>query len=95
MPNIQRKERRLTLVCNVKIRQAGCREVTAKISDLSRAGCRLDLPYNLRVHETIYVRLPGLMDLEAVVCWVKGFSAGVEFPRPIHEAVFNHLCKNF
>jgi hypothetical protein len=29
--------------------------------------------------------------LEARVCWIDGFTAGVEFQKPMHPAVFDLL----
>jgi hypothetical protein len=33
----------------------------------------------------------GLEALESLVCWVDGFTAGVEFQKPLHPAVFAML----
>ena len=38
-----------------------------------------------------WVKVEGLEALEASVCWVEDFSAGIEFARPIHSAVFEML----
>jgi len=44
-----------------------------------------------KLDETVWVKIDGLESLEALVCWVNGFEAGVEFVRPIHPAVFDFL----
>jgi len=37
------------------------------------------------------VKFDGLQPLEAGVCWIEGFAAGVNFRQPIHPAVFDRL----
>ena len=37
------------------------------------------------------VKFEGMDAVEGLVCWVDGFVAGVEFVRPIHQAVFDAL----
>ena len=37
------------------------------------------------------MKFDGLQPLEAEVCWIEGFNAGVNFVQPIHPAVFDRL----
>ena len=39
------------------------------------------------------VKLPGLETMEARVCWVDNFVAGLKFARPMHPAVFDLLLQ--
>ena len=43
--------------------------------------------------EIVWVKFEGLEALEAMVCWVDGFAAGLEFQRPVHPAVFDVLLQ--
>jgi hypothetical protein len=43
--------------------------------------------------ERVLIRFEGLEALEAEVCWVEGFTAGVKFERPMHPAVFELLIE--
>ena len=37
------------------------------------------------------IKFEGLEAMDAEVCWVQGFQAGLRFERPIHPAVFDLL----
>jgi hypothetical protein len=37
------------------------------------------------------LKFDGLEAIEAEVCWVEGFVAGLQFDKPIHPAVFDLL----
>ncbi|MEO7365355.1 MAG: hypothetical protein ABIW03_03460 [Sphingomicrobium sp.] len=43
--------------------------------------------------EIVWVKFEGLKSLEAVVSWIDGFAAGLEFQRPVHPAVFEVLLQ--
>ena len=75
----------------VKMRRRGRHNFSVKVFDLSREGCKLEFLERLQLDETVWVKFEGLEGLEATVCWVEEKSAGVEFLRPIHSAVFDML----
>ncbi|MEO8175351.1 MAG: hypothetical protein ABI626_01675 [Sphingomicrobium sp.] len=60
--------------------------------DASPSGCKIELIDRIEVGEQIYVKFEGMCLLEGAISWVKGFTAGVEFRRPIHPAVFENLA---
>ena len=41
----------------------------------------------------IWITLPGLESLQARVCWVNEWTAGAEFVRPLHQAVFDMIAE--
>ena len=43
------------------------------------------------VHELMWIKFDGLEPLEASVCWVGGFAAGVRFKKTLHAGVFETL----
>ena len=47
----------------------------------------------LRYDEVITLLLPSLKPKAAVVVWVKGVAAGLEFQQPLHPDVFNTLVR--
>ena len=59
--------------------------------DASPHGCRVEFVERPALAERAWIKFEGLDALEATVCWVKGFSAGVRFEKPIHPAVFDGL----
>ncbi|NNC47649.1 MAG: hypothetical protein HKO13_04360 [Sphingomonas sp.] len=89
-----RREPREPVTCVIKARGAGLRETKAKLEDITRLGCRLEMFSAVNVHDEIWVRLPNLEPLRAVVCWADKFQVGVEFNTPIHPAVFEHLLQS-
>ena len=88
---ITRKVDRLPLSAELVVRRAGRRSQVLGASDLSRFGCRLHFTDQPRPADWIWIALPGLSPIEARVRWVKDHHTGVEFVRPIHEAVFDLL----
>lgn len=57
------------------------------------SGCKVELVERPRRGEVVWLKFEGLDALEAVVCWVDGFVAGVEFRREMHPAVCEHLLR--
>lgn len=64
-----------------------------EVSDLSAGGCavvtrsvplRPGVPYGLKIG--------GLETLGTVTTWIAGNAAGLEFDRPLHPAVADHLA---
>lgn len=62
--------------------------------DASRYGCKIDFVEKPRLDDRVWVKFDGLEALEGLVCWVDGFTGGVEFEKPIHPAVFEMLVAN-
>ena len=58
---------------------------------MSCFGCRIEFVERPAVSEVVWVKFDGLESIEARVCWLEGFVAGVEFVRPLHAAVFEEL----
>jgi hypothetical protein len=44
------------------------------------------------VGERVWVKFDGLEAIEGSVRWVDGHTGGVQFTRPLHEAVFERLA---
>ena len=86
-----RKSARVAIGAEVKLRRRGNHNFVVEAFDLSREGCKLEFVERPQLDETVWVKFEGLEPLEANVCWVEKFSAGIEFVRPIHAAVFEHL----
>lgn len=94
-PGIQapRRSARVRLQGEVQLRRSGQHNYVVQVFDLSREGCKIEFVERPRLDETVWVKFEGLDALEATVCWVEGFSVGVEFIRPIHPAVFELLVE--
>lgn len=90
---LPRKSVRVGLNADVVLRRAGQNNYRTTIFDLSPHGCKVEFVERPRLDELVWVKFDGLEALDAYVCWVEGFAAGLEFQRPIHPAVFEMLVK--
>jgi hypothetical protein len=88
MDNHGRKAERVPLQADIDFRRAGEHRWRVNIHDISPQGCRVEVPVRVKPDDTIWISLPGLEAIQAKVCWVKEWVAGVEFERPLHRAVF-------
>ena len=89
----KRKSARISLAAQVLLRRSGRHNYNVSIYDVSREGCRVDFLERPDLDERVWVKIEGLEGLEASVCWVEDFAAGLEFVRPIHPAVFDLLVQ--
>ncbi len=89
-----RRETRLFIdVDGARLREAGASSATVSIRDLSRAGFRTEWPYTLDLGTRVWLTLPGLEALPALVRWTKGFAIGCAFEVPMNAVVFEHLVR--
>lgn len=62
------------------------------ISDLTHKGCRLSgLAMRARVGEKVIISPDGLQPITAHVAWTRMHQVGVQFERPLHPSVAEHL----
>jgi hypothetical protein len=66
-----------------------------KVTNLSTNGFCCKASYTLVKGQQVWLTIPGLEHLEALVVWEDGFFFGCEFKRALHPAVFDHVGKNF
>ena len=88
-----RRSARVRIQGEVQLRRSGQHNYVVQVFDISREGCKIEFVERPRLDETVWVKFEGLEAVEATVCWVEGFSVGVEFLRPIHPAVFELLVE--
>jgi hypothetical protein len=86
-----RKSLRTNVRAAVEVRQPGNPKYRVLVHDLSPHGCKLDLVERPTLDQLILIKFIGLEVMESLVCWVDGFTAGVEFKKPLHPAVFSML----
>lgn len=87
----ERRSARVPLMAEVQLRRSGQSNYLVNVHDISLEGCKLEFIERPRLDETVWVKFDKLDAIEANVCWIKGFDAGVEFARPIYPAVFDVL----
>lgn len=83
-----RKSSRVHLNAEVSLRRSAQMQYRVSVFDASPHGCRVEFIERPRLDERVWVKFDGLEAIEAMVCWVDGFIAGVEFETPMHAAVF-------
>ena len=89
----RRADQRLGLTVRCDARQ-GC-EPWAKVvlTDLSRTGFRIAWSPRCQPGAKLWIRIPGLQPLSAVVRWQNQSGIGCEFTSPLYEPVFEHLAR--
>jgi len=92
-PQMPRQSARIGLTAEVKLRRPGRSVYWVRVFDASAHGCKLELVDRPHLGEQIFIKFEGMEPLESLVCWVKGFIAGVAFQKPLHSAVFDDLIK--
>lgn len=88
-----RKSVRVDLSAEVALRRSGHGSFRVKIIDISPLGCKAEFVDRPNLDELVWIKFDGLQSLEAMVCWTCGFDVGLEFERPIHQAVFDMLIQ--
>lgn len=84
-----RRAERVPLRADIDFRRSGEHRWRVNILDFSPGGCRVELPVRVKPDDMIWISLPGLEAIQGTVCWVKEWTAGVEFINPLHPAVFD------
>ncbi|MEA3058144.1 MAG: hypothetical protein QOF34_959 [Sphingomonadales bacterium] len=90
---VVRGNSRVALGAEVTMRRHGHANFRVRVFDLSAKGCKVELIERPNEGEHVLVKFEGLEVLEAVVCWITAKTAGLEFARPIHPAVFDLLVE--
>ena len=88
-----RRSERISLDAHVSLRRVGRANFRVTVTDASPDGCKVELVERPSMGERVLVKFDGLEPLEADVCWVAGFTAGLMFQKPIHPAVFELLAE--
>lgn len=83
---------RVALDANVDFRRPREHNYVVRLHDLTAQGCRIDLPEHVSNPDRVWVTLPGLESQASIVRWESDWVAGVEFQRPMHPAVFDHMA---
>ena len=88
-----RSTERVSLDAEVMLRRLGQINYRVRLFDLSPQGCKVELVERPREGEHLLIRFEGLEALDAEVCWVSEFVAGLHFDKPFHPAVFDLMVQ--
>ena len=88
-----RRHERTPLEAEVSMRRLGKLNYKVRVYDISPSGCRVELVDKPQLDEKVMIKFDGLEALHCEVCWVTGHSAGLNFEKSIHPAVFSLLLE--
>ena len=63
----------------------------ANVADLSESGFRVESHYAIPMGAQVWLTLPGLAAVPAIVAWSSGHSLGCRFETPLHPAVLDRV----
>ena len=86
-----RRAARRPVAIHARLRPPGSDRLAVDVTDLSETGFQIDTVYRLHVGATVWLAIPGLAALEAVVAWHRDRHYGCRFQRPLYPAVFDHI----
>ena len=87
------ERRRVTI--SARVREAGTTGIDIDVVDLSATGFRFESLYGFALGARVFLSLPTLSPLEAVVAWRSGPAYGCQFIRPLHPSVFEMIAGRF
>ena len=88
-----RRSERVSLSAEVTLRRRGMTNFRVSVGDASPEGCKVELVERPSAGEHVLVKFDGIEAMDAEVCWLEGFTAGLRFVRPMHPAVFDLLVE--
>ena len=92
----ERRNRRLGLAMPARCRMLSGFTEDVVIRDISEGGCRAaGAVLRLRAGDRVLLRPPGMEGLAGIVRWFDRGEAGIEFERPLHVAVVEHLHRHY
>ncbi len=77
------------------VREAGSARVDIDLVDLSATGFRFESFYGFAVGVRVFLTIPTLEPLEAIVAWRGRTTFGCRFLLPLHPAVFATIAARF
>jgi hypothetical protein len=86
-----RRALRKAVKVRARLRDRGQTRFEIDVVDLSQSGFRAQTSFTLWPNTVVWVTLPGLAPLEAVVAWRERSTYGCAFAKPLHPAVFEHI----
>lgn len=90
----RRRVRRTALSLSATVRDASHTKVKARVIDMSTHGCRIECSTAVSDDSRIWLSISGLETQHCRVVWHCNEFAGVEFEKPLSDAVFEGLLKD-
>jgi hypothetical protein len=90
-----RASERRRVAIRALVREAGSCRVDIDVIDLSATGFRFESVYSFAIGARVFLSVPTLSAMEAVIAWRKGSTFGVRLVRPLHRSVFEMLADRY
>lgn len=88
----RRREERLKLNVAARLNTKPRVGIEGRLTNLSASGCSfLDPSRSFMLGDWVWLQVEPLESWRGIVRWVKGDQIGIEFERPFHPAVVDHL----
>jgi hypothetical protein len=88
----RRRTNRQLSILTVRCRVAQGLTPQVWLTDLSTLGCQLVIRAGaLKAEQCVVIRPEGMEGIAGKVKWVVDVKAGIEFDRPLHQAIVDHL----
>ena len=78
-----------------RVREAGSFRVDIDVIDLSATGFRFDSVYDFAIGARVFLSVPTLEPMAAMIAWRKGSAFGAQLLRPMHKSVFEMLADRY
>ena len=88
-----RKTQRAPVSLDAKLGRGGLDRTLCRITDLSRDGARISSYSALKKDSMIWLTLPGIGAVAAMVRWADDFHAGCQFREPLADYQFDILAE--
>jgi hypothetical protein len=89
----RRTDWRTTVHIPAAVRTSRGRQSSIGIEDLTLAGFRAVMPFEVEAGERLLVNLPVARSLHATVVWREGETVGCRFATPLGESAFSALVR--
>ncbi|MGK6324092.1 PilZ domain-containing protein [Sphingomonas sp. DT-51] len=90
-----RRGRRHSVTVEAPVEQSGMARTLCKVIDLSLHGCRLLTFSAMARNESIWLNIPGLGVVAAIVVWADDLVAGCQFLSPLTDETFESLAMRY
>ena len=87
----RRRASRAALSLSATMREASKTKVQVRVIDISTHGCRIECSSAVPVDANVWLTVPGLENQYCRVIWHCQEFVGLEFGKPLSEAVFERL----
>jgi len=91
IPPTPRRSARKPVAIRATLRRQGESKFNANVADLSESGFRVESHYLIPTGAQVWLTLPGLAAIPAIVAWSSGHSLGCHFDAPLHPAVLDRV----